>query len=215
MTLLIVSGTGKKTTAAAFGCLGGLFVSGILTVIMDGALKLTGMVDEESVYLTYLNTESPIDLRAVIFASILIGALGAVMDVAMSISSSLKEISDKMKGTSFSVLFKSGITIGRDIMGTMANTLILAYIGSSMSVVLLIIAYNNSMRLMFNREMIVVEILQALVGSLGILATIPLTSFIGGIVYRKKPEYKAVIAKERIDNSSEAQPLEAPDENEE
>lgn len=200
MTLMIVSGPERKTVSAVLGCLGGLLVSGLFTVIMGGVLKLTGMVSEESIYLTYLDIPSPIDLRAVIFASIIIGALGAVMDVSMSISSSLKEISDKLNGTSFAELFKSGITIGKDIMGTMANTLILAYIGSSLSVVLLIVAGNSSLRLMLNRELIVVEILQALVGSLGILATIPLTALISGLVYRHKNTNNTLV---EINNNSE------------
>lgn len=84
-----------------------------------------------------------------------------------------------------SQLTRSGMVIGRDIMGTMANTLILAYIGSSLSVTLLLAAYNaNNPLLLFNSEMILVELLQAVAGSLGILLTIPLTSIVCGILYR-------------------------------
>ena len=83
-------------------------------------------------------------------------------------------------------ILRSGMTIGRDMMGTMSNTLILAYIGSSLSVTLLLVAYSSSIMALLNREMIVVEILQALVGSMGMTLTIPLTSFICAIVYCKK-----------------------------
>ena len=89
---------------------------------------------------------------------------------------------------------RSGMVVGRDIMGTMANTLILAYIGSSLSVTLLLAAYNSATPLlMFNSEMILVELLQAVAGSLGILLTIPLTSAVCGVLYRsddKKTQYK-------------------------
>ena len=188
MTLLIVNGANKKSLAAGIGCLGGVIVAGILTVIMDNIIKLTGYVDENSVYLVYLNEENPIDLKAIIFSSIIIGAIGAIMDVAVDISVALKEIADKVKDSSFHSIVKSGFTIGRDILGTMSTTLILAYIGSSLSVVLLLVAYNSSLTYLFNREMIVVEILQALVGSLGILFTIPLTSIICGILYTRNKD---------------------------
>lgn len=185
MTLLIVNGANKKSLAAGIGCLGGVVVAGILTVIMDNIIKLTGYVDENSVYLVYLNEQNPIDLKAIIFSSIIIGAIGAIMDVAVDISVALKEIADKVKDANFHSIVKSGFTIGRDILGTMSTTLILAYIGSSLSIVLLLVAYNSSLTYLFNREMIVVEILQALVGSLGILFTIPLTSIICAILYTR------------------------------
>ncbi len=185
MTYLIVNGGNKKTLAATLGCFGGILVAGIMTIIMDMILALTGYVDEESIYLTYISTESPVDLKAIIFAAILIGAMGAIMDVSMSTASSLWEVKEKSGASSFHALFKSGMNIGRDVMGTMANTLILAYIGSSLSIVLLLSAYSTSLIYLLNREMIVVEILQALVGSFGILFTMPLTSLICAVIYTK------------------------------
>ncbi|MDR0316221.1 MAG: YibE/F family protein [Treponema sp.] len=186
MTLLIVIGFNKKSLAAATGCLGGLGVSGIITVIMDKVLLLTGIVDEHSRYLANLPVENPINLRAIIFAGIIIGAMGAVEDVATSLASSLWEIKEKAEKIKFETLFRSGLTIGRDIMGSMANTLILAYIGSSLSAVLILSVYSGSLFALFNMEMIVVEILQALIGSLGILFAMPLTAFFCSVFYLKK-----------------------------
>ena len=186
MTLLIVNGWNMKSLSAAIGCVGGVFVAGILTVIMDKFLTLTGMIDDESVFLHLLNPDNPIDLKAIIFASIIIGAVGAIMDVAISIASSLNEIKAQNENISFGELFSSGITIGRDIMGTMTNTLILAYIGSSLSMVLLLVSNTPSLTYLVNTEMIIVEILQALVGSLGILLTLPLTSLVSAFLYTKK-----------------------------
>ncbi|WP_018212512.1 YibE/F family protein [Desulfitobacterium hafniense] len=187
-TYLIINGFNKKTLTAILGCFGGILVSGILTIIVNRVLELTGYVDEESIYLTYISTGTPIDLKAIIFAAILIGALGAIMDVSMSIASSLWEVKEKSGLSSFNTLFRSGMNIGRDVMGTMANTLILAYIGSSLSIVLLLSAYSTSLIYLLNREMIVVEILQALVGSFGILFAMPLTSFICAIIYKENSE---------------------------
>ncbi len=186
MTLLIVYGASKKSLAAGIGCMVGVLVSGILITFMDKLLKLTGFVSEESLYLLRINTKHPIDLKAIIFAGILIGAIGAIMDVSMSIAASLAEMQEKLEYTPFSLLVKSGIAIGKDIMGTMANTLILAYIGSSLSVVLLLVSYNSSLLELLNKEMIVVEILQSLIGSIGILFTMPLTSLVCAYLYSER-----------------------------
>lgn len=183
MTLLIVNGANKKSFCGAVGCFSGVLVSGGLTIFSDKLLKLTGMLDEESLYLQNLLEGETIDLKAIIFAAILIGAVGAIMDVAISLSSSLYEIRAAAPSSTAASLLRSGMTIGRDIMGTMSNTLVLAYIGGSLSMTLLLIAYSNSVLALLNREMIVVEILQALVGSMGLLLTIPLTSFVCAFVY--------------------------------
>lgn len=186
-TVLIVYGYSKKTIATALGCIGGVLVAGLLTLIMNGLLKLTGFVDENAIYLVQLNES--IDLKAIIFAGILIGAIGAIMDVSIDISSSLFEVADKMEKPDYKTIVKSGFNIGKDIMGTMTNTLILAYIGSSLSEVLLLTASNNSLSRVMNLEMIVVEILQALVGSIGLLTTIPLTSLVCAFLYKQEEKH--------------------------
>lgn len=183
-TVLIVYGYSKKTISTALGCIGGVLVAGLLTLIMNGLLKLTGFVDENAIYLYQLNEN--IDLKAIIFGGILIGAIGAIMDVSIDISSSLFEVADKMEKPDFKTIMKSGFNIGKDIMGTMTNTLILAYIGSSLSEVLLLTASNNSLSRVMNLEMIVVEMLQALVGSIGLLTTIPLTSLACAVLYHQQ-----------------------------
>ncbi len=185
MTLLIISGFSKKSMAAMIGCSSGVLMAGIITVLANNICQLTGLTTEDSMYLLFLNNENPIDLRAIIFAAIILGAVGAIMDVSMSLSSSLAEMKEQVGNMTAAQITKSGMVVGRDIMGTMANTLILAYIGSSLSVTLLLAAYNSSTPLLlFNSEMILVELLQAVAGSLGILLTIPLTSMVCGILYR-------------------------------
>ncbi|MBQ3107886.1 MAG: YibE/F family protein, partial [Firmicutes bacterium] len=190
MTMFIVYGANRKSLAAGLGCFAGTLVAGLLTMIMDAIIHLTGMLNEESLYLTMLNSE--IDLKGVIFGAIIIGAIGAIMDVSMSIASALEEISQVTDHPTPALLIRSGLSIGRDIMGTMANTLVLAYIGSGLSVVLLLVAHNGSLLELLNREMIIVEMLQALAGSIGILMTIPLTSLISALLLRRA-QNKAVL----------------------
>ena len=187
-TLMLVIGPNKKALSAMLGCLGGVLLAGILMFIMDIALNLTGLTDHESRALLNIPTQHPIDLRALIFAGVIIGAVGAIMDVAMSISSSLWEVKQAGGDSNFTSITKSGINIGKDILGTMLNTLILAYIGSSLSLILLIYADTTSMVELFNAELIIVEFLRALVGSFGMFLTIPLTAGICGWLYTREDE---------------------------
>ncbi len=185
MTLCIISGFNVKALCAGIGCVCGVLCSGLIVLIMDKLLNMTGLLEEESVYLIQLYPDNPINLKAIIFAMIIVGAVGAVMDVSMSISSSLYELKMKSPDIAPKELMKSGFTIGRDMMGTMANTLVLAYIGSSLTSVLLLVAYNAGIEQVVNKEMIVAEILQALAGSMGMLLTLPLTSAVCAMIYMK------------------------------
>ena len=182
-TLLLVNGANAKTLVAIAGCSAGVLFAGLLTVLLTATLRLTGMASQEAIYLADLGTRNPVDLKAIVFAGILIGAVGAVMDVAMSLASALWELRETAAAPSFGMLMKSGMNIGRDMMSTMANTLVLAYIGSSLSTVLLLVAYASSLNGLFNREMIITEVLQAVIGSMAILLAIPLTSLIASAVY--------------------------------
>lgn len=189
-TLLLVNGLSQKTFATIIGCLSGTIFAALLTLLMSHLLHLTGFLDEHSIYITMLNPDIAIDLSGIVFAAITIGAMGAIMDVAMDISSSLWELSQHVPNIKFTKLFNSGMSIGRDIMGTMANTLVLAYIGSSLSSFMLMITYSSSLIDLLNREAIITELLQALIGSIAILLTIPLTILVCGFLYinkNKKP----------------------------
>lgn len=186
MTILIINGVNKKSFCAIVGNLGGLLIAGLLAFIASKALNMTGLIDQDSMFLVMVNPENPIDLKAILWGSIVIGSLGAVMDVSMSIASAMNEIVENSNGIDFKTLLKSGINIGRDAMGTMTNTLILAYIGSSLSVVLLLVVYYKDTMLLFSLEMIVHEIMQAVIGSMGILFAIPVTSLFSSYVYMNK-----------------------------
>lgn len=183
MTLLLINSTSKKTWATIIGCVAGTIIAAAGTLIMTRVMALTGFIDEHSYYLTMLETPTPIDLRGIIFAAIIIGAVGAIMDVAMDISSSLYELSEHVPDINFTKLCRSGMAIGRDIMGTMANTLVLAYIGSSLSCIMILLTFATSMMDLLNREVIIVELMTAVLGSLAILLTAPCTVITCGMLY--------------------------------
>jgi uncharacterized membrane protein len=192
VTLLIINGVSQKTAAAITGCLGGVIAAGLLTFIMNVSMMLSGITQTESNTLLHL-TYPPVNLNAIIFAGIIIGAVGAIMDMAVSVSSSLWELKIKHPEISFNEIFKSGIQIGKDILGSNINTLILAYIGSSLTIILILMSIDISLFQLMNRELIIVELLKAIVGSFGIFLTMPLTAFICAALYTgnfKPPAFK-------------------------
>lgn len=186
MSFALIGGLTKKTLSATLGCVGGMLAATILAILFMGAMQLSGVVSEDFTYLIYIQDEVPINLRGVLFMGIIIGSLGAVMDVAMSISSSLEEIVLNAPNIKPISLIKSGLNIGKDIMGTMANTLILAYMGGSLSTVLLMLVYGRPTSLLIHSEYLASEVLQAIAGSLGILFTIPITAVVSAYLLQKR-----------------------------
>ncbi len=178
VTQVTVSGWNSKTWGAILGTVGGVTIAGILASLSVKFMHLNGLDSEEAIMLkvTYL---SAIDFKEVLFAGIVLGALGAVMDVAISIASAQYEIKASCPHFGFKEIFKSGINVGRDVMGTMSNTLILAYLGSSLPLVLLLSAQNNIPILrVLNLSLIVTEFARAITGSIGLICSIPLTALI-------------------------------------
>ena len=185
VTLTIVYGLNKKSLAAAFSCFAGVAFSGILCLLMDRWMKLTGYIND-NIYMLNSLFGFNVDVKAIMFAMITIGALGAIMDVSMSIASSLNEIKEKNRSIGAREIIKSGFHIGRDIMGTMANTLILAYIGSSLVVVLVYASSHYQLLSILNKEEIIFEFLQSLIGSLSFMLTIPFTAAVFSMLLSKK-----------------------------
>jgi uncharacterized membrane protein len=186
VTLFTVNGINEKSFAAAAGCFGGVISAGVLTLVMNWALGLSGLLNFNSRQLLVVYSETPIDLRAVMFASIIIGAVGAIMDTAMSISSSLWELRANAPDLTFNGIFQSGVNIGRDLLGTMADTLVLAYVGNSLSFVLIHIVYSKSFAEFINKEIVIFEALNIITGSFGVLLSMPLTALICAALYSKK-----------------------------
>lgn len=131
----------------------------------------------------------------ILIGGISISSLGAVMDVAMSVSSSLTEIHDKSPELPARELFYSGIRIGRDMIGTMSNTLILAYVGSSVNMLLIIYSYSYSMHQVLNMYSIGIEIMQGLSGTMGIILTVPFVSLISAVFLSNKNKFRDIKGK--------------------
>jgi len=185
-TLTVVGGFNRKTLAAVTGTLGGVVVAGLLGIVFGSVGRLTGLSAEEAQMLLYIPQGVQFDFRGLLFAGMIVGALGAVMDVAMSISSALEEIKQANPRVSTPALLRAGMNVGRDIMGTMSNTLILAYTGSSLPLLLLFLAYDTPLLRIVNLDLMATEIIRALAGSIGLIAAIPITAFVAACLLPSK-----------------------------
>lgn len=177
-TLIVVSGKNRKTFTAILGTVGGVLAAALIAIFVGNWARLTGLGNEEAQLLAYVPQFRNLDFKGLLFSGIIIGALGAVMDVAMSISSSMAEIEQVHPKISNKELFKSGMNVGRDIMGSMSNTLILAYVGSSIQVLLLFYSFNVSSYAVINMDHMASEIIRAMAGSIGLVFAIPITAMI-------------------------------------
>lgn len=179
ITLILVSGFNKKTLTAILGTVSGVIISGLIAYTFGYLTNLSGLNMSEAESLTYIAEDTGLKIRGIMFTGILVASLGAVMDIAMSISSSIFEIYKVNNKISFSELFKSAMNIGKDTIGTMTNTLILAFAGGSLSILILIFSANMPFNKMINLDLLGIEIIQGLSGSIGIVLAVPITAFIG------------------------------------
>ena len=177
VTLGLLGGYSSKTVSAILGTAIGVVI----------AAGITGYNVSDIEALNYVGQNTKIKIGELLFAGIIISALGAVMDVGMSIASTIQEIYETDKTLSMKRLFVSGINVGRDMMGTMTNTLIFAYVGGAMTTLVINYAYDLSYRQLANSYVIGIEIMQGLSGSLGVVLTVPITALIASfLAVRKK-----------------------------
>lgn len=190
LTFAIIGGWNKKTFSAALGTLGGVVLAGVIASITGYLAQLSGAGKEEAIMLSVASKDVVFNFRELLFAEIIVSALGACMDVGMSISSSLSELKMKNPSMTGKELFKSGMNIGGDMIGTMTNTLILSFIGSSLVLVLLYMSSSVKFTDVINIEAIATEAVCAIAGSIGIVYTVPITAIIYSFMNRDKEIYK-------------------------
>jgi uncharacterized membrane protein len=174
ITLLILNGLKPKTISAIIGTVSGILIAATLAWLFGSMAKLTGMGNEYAQLLAHMAFDY--DFKGLLFAAIMLGSLGAVMDVSMSISSAMNEILVIDPMITQVDLFKSGMNIGRDLMGTMSNTLILAYAGGALHMILCFMADGVSFFEIINRDLIASEVVRAMSGSIGLISAIPITT---------------------------------------
>ena len=182
ITFLMIGGFHKKSFAAMIGTSGGIIVAGVLAIVFGDLFVLSGMCEETGMITVLSDVAKGFDFRGILFSGIIIGALGASMDVGMSIASALSELKEESPEIDGKRLIKSGMNIGRDMIGTMTNTLILAYAGGAILTILLQVLGGLDLQKIVNQEIISEEILRSIAGSIGLILTIPLTALASGIL---------------------------------
>lgn len=185
--LIMLTGFSRKTLCAVLGCVSGVAVAGIFAAIAGTISPLNGFNMSEAEELVLRAYDSELHISGLFVSGILIASLGAVMDVAMSISSACWELRCVNPAMPRKELFRSGMNVGRDAMGTMTNTLILAFSGASVNMLLLFQVYDYPLIQIFNTDAMAMEVIRGIAGSIGIVLTVPLVAALSAWLMKPQP----------------------------
>ena len=184
VSFVLLGGVREKTVCALLGTVAGMAFALIFALISQRILRIDGMRSADIEPLLQLRqTGTPIGLRGLLAAGVILSALGAVMDVAMSLSSALSEVHDADPGMDWRALFRSGMNIGRDMVGTMTNTLILAFLGSGLVLILYIYTLGLSPHQLMSSAFLATEVVTAVSSSIGVILSVPFTALISAWAY--------------------------------
>ena len=176
VALYMAHGFSRMTTIALMGTLGGLTVTAILAAAFRGLTHITGLASEEARFLQAVGAD--VNFTGLLLGGVIIGALGAIDDITVTQASAVWELYEANPNQGTRRLFRSGMKIGRDHVASTVNTLALAYFGASMLILMLFVLSNQSLGTVANGEIIATEIFRTLVGSVGLIASVPLTTLL-------------------------------------
>ena len=176
--LIFLNGFSEKTLCSVLGCVIGVVAAGGIAAAVGAATPMNGFNMSEAENLLLYGADKGLKISGLLVCGVLISALGAVMDVALGIASAVWEIHEQNPALTARQLFRSGLHIGQDAMGTMANTLILAFAGSSLNMLILVQTYEIPFLQLINTDYICIEVIQSIAGAMGILLTVPIVAFI-------------------------------------
>lgn len=193
LILFSIAGFTRKGIAAFFGTICSLFITIVLTMFFGNKLALDGM---SAPYLGELLAAGyfHLNVRDIFYSAVVIGASGAAMDIAMDMATTIKEIKEKRPDIDIKGLIKSGFNVGSDVIGTMTTTLLLAYSGGYLTLLMAFMTRSASFRRIFNLRIIVSEILRTLVGSIGLVLVAPITTIFAAWLYSREFELKKVLS---------------------
>lgn len=193
LTALIISlvyGFHKKFVVATLGAVMGVLVTCILGSIFTDQFKIHGAIMTNSESLLYAGYQH-LSLTKIFMASIFIGSSGAIMDLAVDITSAVNEVVQNCPDISKKEAIKSGMNVGRAAMGTMTTTLLLAYSGGYIALLMVFMAQGTPIYNILNYKYVSSEILDTIVGSFGLVLVAPFTAIAAGILLTKKTEAKS------------------------
>ncbi|WP_321403682.1 YibE/F family protein [Maridesulfovibrio sp.] len=176
-----VAGLSRVTVVATMGTLCGLLLALSLTLFFGEKLKLAGMTAPFASMLVFSGYYT-LDLLDIFYASVILGASGAAMDIAMDVAASMNEVLAKKPDITRNELIKSGFNVGRMVTGTMTTTLLLAYSGGYLTMLMVFMAKATSFTRMLNFKLVAAEIFRTLVGSVGLVLVAPITAILAGFI---------------------------------
>ena len=192
VTMVILGGVCRKTVCAALGTVAGTALALLFGLLSQSLLRIDGLrLTDVEPLLQLRQTGTPLGLRGLLVAGVVISALGAVMDVAMSISSALTEVHTVAPDRNGRALFRSGMNIGRDMVGTMTNTLILAFLGSGLSFIIYLYSLGLDPRQLISSPYMATEVISGIASSIGVILAVPLTALITSFILVKDKKPKA------------------------
>jgi len=182
-TFFLSHGFNKKTIVAIAGTLIALIITGVLANIFVELASLTGFASEESGFLQVVK-EGAFNIKGLLLAGIIIGVLGVLDDITISQSAIVFQLKNANKKLSFRQIFRQAMDVGRDHISSMVNTLVLVYTGASLPLLILFIDNPHPFSEIVNYEIIADEIVRTLVGSIGLILAVPITTLIASVVSR-------------------------------
>lgn len=186
VTMVILGGVQRKTVCAALGTIAGTALSLLFGLATQSLARVDGLrLTDVEPLLQLRQTGTPIGLRGLLVGGIVISALGAVMDVAMSIASALTEVHAVAPERSAKELLRSGMNIGRDMVGTMTNTLILAFLGSGFAFIIYLYSLGLNPRQLISSAYLTIEVVSSISSSIGVILSVPLTAVISSVILTK------------------------------
>lgn len=195
LIIFLVYGFDRKTAAASSGALLGVLMTCIIGCIFTDLFKIHGAVMAYSESLLYAGYQN-LNLTQIFMSGIFIGASGAMMDLAVDITSAVNEVIEKKPDISWKEAARSGMNVGRAAMGTMTTTLLLAYSGGYIALLMTFMAQGTPIDNILNYKYVSAEILDTIVGSFGLVTVAPFTAFTSGILLTGKKKREASVQKE-------------------
>lgn len=174
IALYLAHGFNVASSVALLGTFASLALTGLLAWLFVGAAKFTGFTDDSTFFLDALGTG--IDARGILLAGIVIGSLGVLDDVTVTQVSAVWELRNSRPDATAAELYTAAVRIGRDHISSTVNTLFLAYAGAALPLLLLFREANQSFSSIATREVVATEIVRSLVGSVGLIASVPITT---------------------------------------
>lgn len=182
-----------RSHIALAGTVGTVFITGILAHMAISWTRLTGFASEESVYLNF-NTLGSLDFVGLLLGGIIIGVLGVLDDIAITQTAIVHELYGMDEKVSEKEVYKKALRVGKEHVGALVNTLVLAYAGVGLPLLLYMATSQASFGVVLNQEVVATEIVRTIVGSIGLIFTVPVTTFLAVVILgkRRKEIYKKI-----------------------